>query len=154
MYSPWLQTSLPVSRWLNFGVSLKVMHSFIHLFNQLNPNDNIFSKTHVQQGGLHNLPQLLNLLFASTNVTVGDVGLLLNLRYENTSVITLMDTWPIISTRTLPFLKFLKCLQMTVRGGSYLHHGDSWVDLGGQRDVDLVLVSVNTTCRQQGQRRW
>lgn len=27
---------------------------------------------------------------------------------------------------------------------SYLHHGDSGVDLRRQRNVDLILVSVNT----------
>lgn len=43
-----------------------------------------FSNTHVQQGGLHNLPQLLNLLFTPTNVTVGDIRLLLHLWYKNT----------------------------------------------------------------------
>lgn len=27
---------------------------------------------------------------------------------------------------------------------SYLHHSDRWVDLGRQRNVNLIFVSVNT----------
>lgn len=38
----------------------------------------------MQQGGLHNFPELLNLLFTSTNITVGDIRLLLDLWYDNT----------------------------------------------------------------------
>lgn len=50
-------------------------------------------------------------------------------------------------------LRFLNAFLYDRRGSSYLHHGDSRVDLGRQRDVDLVLVSVNTTCRRESQRR-
>merc|ERR1719215_1806193 len=50
------------------------------------------------------IPKLLNLLFAASDVTVGDVRLLLD-----------------------------------------LHHGDGGVNLGRQRNVDLVFVPVNST---------
>lgn len=39
--------------------------------------------TYVEQRGLHNFPQLLNLLFTSTNITVSDIRLLLNLQHKN-----------------------------------------------------------------------
>lgn len=57
----------------------------------------------MKQWCLDDFAQLLDLLFASTNITVGHIGFVLD-----------------------------------------LHHGDSWIDLGRQRDVNLVFVAINT----------
>jgi hypothetical protein len=60
-------------------------------------------KTYMEQRSLHNFSQFLDLFFAATHVTVGDIRLLLN-----------------------------------------LHHGDCGVNLGWERNVNLVFVTINT----------
>ena len=72
----------------------------------------------VQKGGLHHLSKLLNLFLATSNITVGHIWLLFNLNTFHDD----LDLCDVISAD--------------------LHHGDSWVNLGRERDVDLVLVPV------------
>lgn len=48
----------------------------------------------MQQGGLDHFSQLLDLLLASTNVTVGHVRLLLDLQHENKVLQLLLEMEP------------------------------------------------------------
>lgn len=125
--------------------------------------------THMEQGGLDHFPQLLNLLLTSTNIAVGHIRLLLYLQHENTvpqlvletawsnvaifHVILVKKRWrlAVVSQKThcnnvgkiqiTPQISWQCCCHNWV--DSYLHHGDRWVNLRRQRNVDLILVSVD-----------
>ena len=74
----------------------------------------------MQERSLHNFSQFLNLLLATSNITVGHIWLLLNLNMLH-GELTLVGV---------------------VKAD--LHHGDCGVNLGRERDVNLVLIPVNS----------
>ena len=73
----------------------------------------------MQERSFNNFSQFLNLFLAPSNITVGHIWLLFN-------------------------LKILHDELMLGSGIANLHHGDSGVNLGREGDVNLVLVPVNS----------
>lgn len=83
----------------------------------------------MEQWSFDHLSQLLYLLLASTNITVGHIRLLFHLKQVGKGVITCKQT----DNQTIT----------KYSSPPNLHHGDSGVDFRRQRNVDLILVSVN-----------
>lgn len=88
--------------------------------------------THVKKGGLHHFSEFLDLLFTSTHIAVGHIRLFLYL-HKNRVLLLIGEM-----VESVVFLMDKK------QQYSYLHHSDCWVDLGRQRNMNLIFVSVNS----------
>lgn len=69
--------------------------------------------THVQQGGLHHLSQLLDLLLTSTYITVGHIRLLLHLQYHIFDKESLLQLERFLASITAASSSFFKSLSKT-----------------------------------------